>query len=332
MDTETKDNEKKLEEWKKRSSASEAHNEYGIDLGEVGLPFFMTEGMDARFEKGVLLITHGPFVSTMRVTGPSGASAEGETDNPAVAGVQVLTLLPRNMAEVFEKDPHMMNSFNGLAAGGAMARNEKGSFYVGSRVTLFSKQGAWAEVLVPLLRSAVLYGPSGMFSGAMAMMQEGVKPAEGVSAWGEEDFKQIASLIPEMCPHQYTPAMLTAEFPMGGGAKALLCMDSSVKHPGLGAGMLSTLSLPLAEATAEEREHVTLTLNRLEMYRESRAQHYGAWCWQEKDVLRYVSFFPNMMKEASAVLTCWPSVQAARAPWALHMAVGMLRGERNKKS
>ena len=220
MDTDTMEqqNEKKLEEWKRRALAQEARNDLGIDLGEVGLPFFMTEGMDARFEKGVLLITHGPFVTSLRVIAPSGASAEGEQDNPAVAGVQVLTLLPRNMAEVFEKDPRMVNSFNGLAAGGAMARNEKGSFYVGSRVTLFSRQGAWQEVLMPLLRGAVLYGPSGMFSGAMAMMQEGAKPDEGVSAWGEDDFKQIASLIPEMCPHQYTQTMLTAEFPMGGDA------------------------------------------------------------------------------------------------------------------
>ncbi|MBQ3893096.1 MAG: hypothetical protein ACQGQP_08185 [Desulfovibrio sp.] len=334
MDANTVENEK-LEAWKKASSAPEAGNSLGIDLGEIGLPFAMTEGMSARFEKGVLLITHGPFVTSVRAVPPSGTSAEGEQDNPAVAGVQVLTLLPREMAGVFEKDPHMMNAFNGLAVGGALAQNEKGSFYVGSRATLFSRQGAWHEVLVPLLRHAVLYGPSGMFSGAMAMMQNEGKPldpeaaAEG-SAWTPEDLDKTAALIPDICPHSRSGMVLSAEFPMGGGASALLVMDASVRHPGIGAGLLSTLSLPLAEASQEERERVTLALNRLEMYRESRAQHYGAWCWQENDTLRYVSFFPNIMHPNAAVTTSWPSVQAARAPWALHIAASMLHEARSK--
>ena len=325
----------RLEAWQKAASSPEARNALGIDLGEVGLPFAMTEGMSARFEKGVLLVTHGPFITSVRAVEPSGVSAEGEQDNPAAAGVQVLTLLPREMADVFEKDPHMVNAFNGLAVGGALARNEKGSFYVGSRATLFTRQGAWHEVIVPLLRHAVLYGPSGMFSGAMAMMQNEGKPmdpeaASESSAWTAEDLDRTAALIPDICPHTRSGSVLSAEFPMGGGAAALLVMDASVRHPGVGAGLLSTLSLPLAEASQEERERVTLALNRLEMYRESRAQHYGAWCWQENDTLRYVSFFPNIMHPNVAVTTSWPSVQAARAPWALHVAASMLHDSRTK--
>ncbi len=334
MESNTLENER-LEAWKKAASAPEAGNALGIDLGEVGLPFALTEGMSARFEKGVLLVTHGPFITSVRALEPSEGSAEGDQDNTVVAGVQVLTLLPREMAEVFEKDPHMVNAFNGLAVGGALARNEKGSFYVGSRATLFTKQGAWHEVIVPILRHAALYGPSGLFSGAMAMMQNEGRPmdpeaAAAPSAWTAEDLDRTAALIPDICPHERSGAVLSAEFPMGGGATALLVMDASVRHPGVGAGLLSTLSLPFAEATQEERERVTMALNRLEMYRESRAQHYGAWCWQENDTLRYVSFFPNIMHPNAAVTTSWPSMQAARAPWALRIAAGMLKDSRAK--
>ena len=174
-----------------------------------------------------------------------------------------------------------------------------------------------------------------MFSAAMAMMQNEGKPidpeaATEESAWSAEDLDRTASLIPDICPHSRSGLVLSAEFPMGGGAAALLVMDASVRHPGVGAGLLSTLSLPLAEAPQEERERITLALNRLEMYRESRAQHYGAWCWQENDTLRYISFFPNIMHPNMAVTTSWPSVQAARAPWALRIAAGMLHEARSK--
>jgi len=154
---------------------------------------------------------------------------------------------------------------------------------------------------------------------------------KGVSAWTGDDLRQAASFIPENCKHTCTDTLLSVEFDLGNGVPALLCMDTTVTHPGMGSGMLSTLSLPLANAGEEDREKVVLTLNRLEMYRESRAQHYGAWCWQANDALRYVSFFPNVMKLPS-LTTCWPSVQAARAPWALSMAVALINGNKADKT
>ena len=320
--------EKKAAEWMAYAE-KEAGETFGMNLAEVGLPFYLSEGMDARFEKGALLISRGPLLTAVRVFPATGTNAEGTEDNPAVANAQVITLMTPGLASTLKETPGMMNQLNGLACGGALARNEHGDFYVGSRVTLFQKEGAWEEVLLPLLRGSILYGVSGILSGAMAMMQNGKKEQGEPSAWTGEDLQQAASLIPESCKHTCTDTLLSVEFSLGDGVPALLCMDASVTHPGMGSGLLSTLTLPLAKAGAQEREKVVMTLNRLEMYRESRAQHFGAWCWQENDALRYVSFFPNVMKLPS-LTTCWPSVQAARAPWALNMAVALLRGEASK--
>ncbi len=317
--------EQKAAEWQ-AYAGKEAGETFGIRLDEVGLPFYLSEGMDARFEKGALVVSRGPLVTAVRAFSATGTNAEGTEDNPAIANAQVITLIPSGMASSLKEIPGMMNRLNGLACGGALARNEHGDYYVGSRVTLFQKDGAWEDVLLPLLRGSVLYGVSGILSGAMALMQDGKPEQKEASAWTGDDLRQAASLIPESCKHTCTDTLLSVEFDLGGGLPALLCMDSSVTHPGMGAGLLSTLTLPLAKASDEDRERVVMTLNRLEMYRESRAQHFGAWCWQENDALRYVSFFPNVMKLPS-LTTCWPSVQAARAPWGLSMAVALLQGK-----
>ena len=199
---------------------------------------------------------------------------------------------------------------------------EKGRFFVGSRLTTYEKEDAW-NVQFGLILFSVIAAADTVIGATRKIFTKEPPRAAQPSAWTEEDFKFVHSYLSRLSVCTLGGLRLTAEFGLRAGEisamaghhnTALWQMMADQPHPGMGGGLFCLLNLPHEVADEEKLDRAIGELNRLEMQGNDLPPHFGAWCRGKKGTNpAYVSFLPNPLHGANGIalnMSTWAMYRA----------------------
>ena len=288
----------------------------GVPLGELEMALKPTTLKTSR-EGDTLLVRHESAVTRVEVSAPETAET---VDGVISAIVTIRTELPAELSSLFTK-PALVSMINSMATLGAVTE-DKGRYFVGSRLTVHEGEDAW-NVQFGLILMSVIAGTDTIL-GAMhkTLTQAAPRKAEP-SAWTEEDFAFAESYLSRACVCTTGGLGLTAEFGIRAGEvsaasgdhyTALWEMKADQPHPEMGSGLFCLLNMPHEIADAEELDEVLAELNRLEMQGNDLPPHFGAWCRGVRETNpAYVSFLPNALHRTNGIAL-------NMSIWAMHRA------------
>jgi hypothetical protein len=198
---------------------------------------------------------------------------------------------------------------NHMATLGAVTE-DKGRFYVGSRLTVYEGENAW-NVQFGLVLYSIVVGVDTVLGAARKLFtKEPPRPAER-SLWTDPDFELVHSYLSRVSVCTTGGLGLSAEFGIRKGEMsaiaghhntALWQMMADQPHPELGAGLFCLLNMPHQVSDKEKLDRAIKELNRLEMQGNDQPPHFGAWCSGTIDNNpAYVSFLPNALHSANGI-------------------------------
>ena len=288
----------------------------GVPLGELEMALKPTT-LKASREGDTLLVRHESAVTRVEVSAPETAET---VDGMISAIVTIRTELPAELSPLFAQ-PELVSMINSMATLGAVTE-DKGRYFVGSRLTVHEGDDAW-NVQFGLILMSVIAGTDTIL-GAMhkTLTQAAPRKAEP-SEWTEEDFAFVKSYLSRACVCTTGGLGLTAEFGIradevsagyGDHYTALWEMKADQPHPEMGSGLFCLLNMPHEIADAEELDEVLAELNRLEMQGNDLPPHFGAWCRGVRETNpAYVSFLPNALHRTNGIAL-------NMSIWAMHRA------------
>lgn len=269
-------------------------------------------------DRDALVVKHEKVTTRVDVAAPKIAAGRFGRIS---AIVSIRTELPAEFAQ-FAAKPGFVGEANAMATLGAITE-ERGRFFVGSRLTVFEGENAWRAHL-PLMATAVITGAEAIF-GSIRRSLTKAPPRTEQSAWSGTDFEFVQSYLSKICVCAHGTTGLTAEFGLGSGEisaaaghrnTALWQLLAEPRHPAFGGGLLCVLTLPHQIADASNFDRVIGELNRIEMADYDRPPHFGAWCRDtsnSKYCPKYVSFLPNGLHDVEGI-----AVNVSI--WAMHRA------------
>jgi hypothetical protein len=276
----------------------------GVPLGDLEEALKPTTLRTSR-EGDTLIVKHERFVTRVEVC----AAENSETkDGKIGAIVTIKTELPKEFSEFVNK-PGLVTLINHMATLGAITE-DKGRFYVGSRLTVYEGDNAW-NVQFPLMLYSVIAGANTVLGAAQKIFtKEAPRPAD-CSLWTDQDFEFVDSYLSRVSFCNIGGLGLTAEFGLrtgeisaiaGHGTTALWQMMADQPHPEFGAGLFCLLNMPHRVSDKEKLDRAIRELNRLEMQGGDLPPHFGAWCRGNLDNNpAYVIFLPNVLHSASGI-------------------------------
>jgi hypothetical protein len=117
---------------------------------------------------------------------------------------------------------------------------------------------------------------------------------------------------------------ITIEVPFGDSDTSLIRLQTDVRHPTLGNGMLCTLQIRLPESAAEAGAELANELNYLEAQGELLSANFGAWCEDElggQPLVAHSRFIPNLLYRRMLALDT-ARIAVNRAVWAAAVLLG----------
>lgn len=291
-----------------------ADNPGGVPLSDLSAAL-SNAGMPWRRDGDNLIVQNRNFITHLDVLRPSRLKYEHRTIK-AVARVK--TELPDEIPDVLK-----LPCLNAMASVGALTE-ESGSYFIGSRLTLYENEEAH-DLHYPLLLWSVMDGADAILS-AMGRMFRSEAPASGASEWAADDLAQACRALSRVACCTAGDTGLTAEFPLKRNAisalfghhdTALWQMMTAQPHPELGGGLLCLLDLPHRIKDKAKLDSAISELNRREMAPDDLPLHFGAWCEGNLgNNPAYVSFLPNALHCVTGIATNFSIWAYHRARWA----------------
>ncbi|GAB4040363.1 MAG: hypothetical protein Fur0014_10820 [Rubrivivax sp.] len=310
--------------WSKKAEAKPL----GVPLGDLQALLAPTS-IRAKVDGNTLIARHEHCAVRVEVVPPG----HRESDNgPIRAVVRVLAELPAPMRVLFEPfDAQSAGAWNGFAALGALYADGS-AVRVGSRLTIYEAEDAWAALHLPLLLFATICG-SEAIAGALRRTLAQQETRGGVSHWGEHDFEHAGRMLSRLCACTHDGGGLTAEFALRDGAvsaaagdrqTALFQLMADQPHPELGGGLFCLLQMPHRVGNEDRLHRICAQLNAMEMAPHDLPPHFGAWCpGRLGDNPAYVSFLPNALHAVAGIALNVAIWAMHRAQWAAAMLAAM---------
>lgn len=309
--------------WKKKSDSSPL----GVELGDLLLMLQPTT-IEANIEGNSLVARHEHYKIRIDVVAPKKRESE---NGPVRAVVRMTTELSRPILEMFNGKQAETAAFNVFAALGALTW-ERGSVYIGSRLTIYEAEDAWRTLHLPLLMVTTICGSEAILGGIRrTFTNEGQRG--GASLWADGDMKQVERMLSRLCVCTTGGLGLTAEFGLTEGAvsaaagdhnTALFQLLADQPHPELGGGLFCLLQMPHRLGDEKRLHQVCMQLNNLEMAGEDLPPHFGAWSsGTAGNNPAYVSFLPNSLHSASGIAVNAALWAMNRAQWANAMLASL---------
>jgi len=242
---------------------------------------------------------------------------------PIRAVIRLKTELPPQIQSLLKTEDGA-SAMNAFAALGALTL-EEGNVYLGSRLTIYSEEDAWATLHLPLLAFTLICDPHAILGG-MRRSFAGEDSRGGDSEWKPEDLALVQSYLSRVCVCNADDDGLTAEFAlepgaisagMGRGKTALFQLHTDQPHPELGGGMFCLLQFPQRFEGEDKLNMACNLLNQIEMTDEDMPPHFGAWCpGRAGNIAAYVSFLPNALHRVNGIainVAVWAMNRAALA-------------------
>lgn len=266
-----------------------------------------------------VVVDHPNCLTWIRVQGPSDKELEATAIK---AIVTVRSTLSSQLKPLFI-DPVNLSALNRFATLGAITGDADG-FFIGSRLTTYEEENAWA-VYYPLLFFTALAGGPGLL-GAMHRASMNLDREDSRSMWTKADFDLVGKHLSQICFCNHDSTGLTAEFSLGaenvsammGDRKtALWELRADQPHPDLGGGLFCLLQLPHQIPDLSVLGNILNHLNRLEMAPQDLPPHFGAWCvGRLGNNPAYQFFLPNGLQSVFGIavnVSGWANI---RAQWA----------------
>ena len=296
---------------------------YGVPLTQLAAALEPTSLVYSR-DGNRLIVEHEALQTIVDVFRPAHLDA---SDNKISAVVKITTEIPKELAD-FLKNSEFLGIFNSFSTLGSLYE-EDGRYFIGSRLTSFEGENAWA-VQFPLMLLAVIGSAEQMIS-AMNRVFTGQGINEGRSDWTEADMEFVENKLSSMCFCNSGGLGFTAEFALkpgetaaiiGDGNTALWQLRADAPHPEAGGGLFCLLQLPYVFEDQETVNKVAARLNQMEMAPHDLPPHFGAWCPSKSgNLLAYCSFLPNVFHQVRGIAV-------NMSIWAMHraqIADGMVR-------
>jgi hypothetical protein len=303
--------------WNKRNDP----NPLGVPLGDLMLMLEPTS-IRASLKGNTLRARHEHYTTCIEVVPP----AVGESENGSIrAVVRMITELPKPILTLFQsKEAEATAAYNAFAALGSLCA-DRGSVYIGSRLTIYKAEDSWRTLHLPLLMFAVICGTEAILGGLRrTLTSEGQRG--GTSKWTERDFTQAEGYLSKVCLCTTGGLGLTAEFGLNKGAvsaadghhkTALFQLMADQPHPELGGGLFCLLQMPHQLDDEHRLNQVCVQLNNMEMAAHDLPPHFGAWCpGKLGNNPAYISFLPNALHEATGIAVNSAFWAMNRAQWA----------------
>jgi len=290
----------------------------GVPLGDL-LLMLQPTSIKASLKSGTLTARHEHYTTHIRVVEPEKRETE---DRPIEAVVRVTTELPKQLLQFFMK-PGATVAMNKFAALGALF-SDRGSVYVGSRLTIYEAENAWPTLHLPLLLFTTICGVEAIL-GAVRRSMNNQDYSGGTSDWTESDFAQVENSLSRFCVCSTGALGFTAEFGLSEGAisaaaghrTALFRLKADQPHPELGGGLFCVLEIPYLFRNDQRLREVCEQLNNMEMAAGDLPPHFGAWCeGSAGHNPAYISFFPNALHRVSGIALNAAYWAANRTQWA----------------
>jgi hypothetical protein len=291
----------------------------GVPLDRIAEALKQTTLKPSR-EGDTLVVKHDRFVTRVDVLAPKVSET---VDGKIAAIVTIKTELPPDFSNIFIK-PSMVSMVNSMATLGAVTE-EKGKYFVGSRLTVYEGEDAW-NVQFGLILFSVIVSADTIMGAMRKIFTEEEPRAAGPSAWTERDFEFTKSYLSRVSVCTTGGLGLTAEFGIRAGEvsaavghhyTALWQMKADQSHPEMGSGLFCLLNMPHEIPNKEKLDNVLAELNRLEMQGNDLPPHFGAWCRGVRDTNpAYVSFLPNVLHGTNGIavnMSFWAMSRAQMA-------------------
>lgn len=291
----------------------------GVPLGRIEEALKQTT-LRASRERDTLVVKHERFVTRVDVLAPETAET---VDGKISAIVTIKTELPSEFQNLLTR-PAMVSISNSLATLGAVTE-EKGKYFVGSRLTVYEDEDAW-NVHIGLIFFSLIGSADTIMAAMRRVFTKEDSRSTAISAWTEEDFEFTKSYLSHGCVCTTGRLGLTAEFGLHDGqisslaghhSTALWQMKADQSHPEMGSGLFCLLNMPHEIPNNDQLDNVLAELNRLEMQGNDLPPHFGAWCRGGRDTNpAYVSFLPNALHSTNGIavnMSFWAMSRAKMA-------------------
>jgi len=298
-----------------------ASDPLGVPLAELEA-LLTRASVKTSLKDGALVASHQHYATRIDVVPPE---SRDSPNGPIRAVVRIVTELPAPMQVIFKgREASALSGFNAFSALGALY-SEGGTVRVGSRLTIYEAENAWASLHLPVLFFATVFGADAILGSMRRVMAEEAERG-GKSDWTLSDFRQVEGYLSRVCVCTLGNGGLTAEFGLADGAvsaargdhrTALFQLIADQPHPELGGGLFCLLQMPHRFSEEEQLQRVCLKLNRMEMEALDRPPHFGAWCpGRLGNNPAYAMFLPNAVHSVSGIATntaFWAMIRARMA-------------------
>ena len=296
----------------------------GVPLGALK-QFIEGTTLKSKLKQNCLEVTYENLTAILTVEKPPVVSI---TDQEVEAIVSIKTFLPKEILK-FLSNPAFMNHTNKMATFAYLIKDDS-SVYLGSCLTIYKNEPAWA-IYLPLLLYALIC-TNEIFNHTILYMINPKSMSTEKSEWTDQDFELTKSYLDNISVCNVGKLGLTAEFDIhqddvsakAGHRTALWRMFADQPHPVLGGGLFCILELPFSFEESQ-LETVINTLNKSEMIPADLPPHFGSWtAGTPGDNPAYVSFLPNIMhstaKNIQVNMSIWAHarVQTSKSTLAFH--------------
>jgi hypothetical protein len=263
-----------------------------------------------------LIVQNENLITRIEVIPPANREC-GDATIKAI--VQIKTELPKEIADL-ARDSKITGSFNRMATMGAPTI-DKDRYFIGSRLTIYEREGAWKLHRGILLSTAILAADSLLRAVHRVFTKE--EPLSRASAWTAQDLNLVESHLSKICVCSTGDLRLTSLLSLRSGNGSAMFGDhhtalwqifADQPHPALGGGLFCLLELPHRIVDESRIAPILNRLNQMEMAPNDLPPHFGAWHpGNLGNNPAYISFYPNVMHDIEGI-----ALNASI--WALHRA------------
>jgi len=174
--------------WNKKARTDT--NPLGVPLGDL-LAMLEPTSIKAGFKGSTLTARYEHYTIRIEVVAPETRESE---NRPIRAVVRMTTELPKPMLTLFQgNEAEATSAYNAFAALGALYK-ERGSVFIGSRLTIYEAEDSWRTLHLPLLMFTTICGTEAIL-GAIRRTMTGEDRRGGESKWTERDFEQVEGYL-----------------------------------------------------------------------------------------------------------------------------------------
>lgn len=310
--------------WNKKTNRSPL----GVPLGDIEAMLAPTT-IKTTIRGDALIAQHEHYAIRIEVVPPAVTESE---NGPIRAVVRMVTELPAPIVDMFKgREAAATAAFNTLAALGALYE-EGGTVRIGSRLTIYEAEDAWATLHLPLLAFTAICGSKATLGGLRRTFSD-EKPRGGSSRWTERDMAQVEGYLSRVSVCSTGGQGLTAEFGLTEGAGTAMAGDHTTAlfqlmadqpHPELGGGLFCLLQMPHQVRDEDRLAQICHRFNQMEMAAHDLPPHFGAWSpGRLGNNPAYVTFLPNALYAAKGIAVNTGFWAMNRAQWAHAMLLSL---------